>query len=170
MNVKQKIEKQTYEKLLKYVFQKCDVVSFVTRTDKIKLNFDAKEKLKILEQNLFEKYHKYFIGNKEEDWVKENNSVFNVYYITHFYRLGNELKEYLLSNKNLYNWLEPKYPEDICFYKNGYCWLYSVTHEEICDIYCENEEEYEYLKSIGIEFVEDKFVPTPKEELYYEEY
>ncbi len=67
-------------------------------------------------------------------------------------------------------WLNPNFPEDIAFFRNGYCWLYSVAHEEICDIYCENEEEYEYLKLIGIEFVDDEFVPTPKAELYYEEY
>ncbi len=76
----------------------------------------------------------------------------------------------LLNKKSIYDWCFLTSLEDLCFYKNGYCWLYSVAHEEICDIFCENEEEYEYLKSIGIKFVDDKFVPTPKEQLIYEEY
>lgn len=76
----------------------------------------------------------------------------------------------LLNKKSIYDWCFLTSLEDLCFYKNGYCWLYSVGHEEICDIFCENEEEYEYLKSIGIKFVDDKFVPTPKEQLIYEKY
>ena len=46
-----------------------------------------------------------------------------------------------------------------------------MAHEKICDIYCENEEEYNYLRSIGIEFEEDHFIPLSEKEkknLYYE--
>lgn len=87
-----------------------------------------------------------------------------------FFNLSEDVKKYLLSNTCLYCWLNPKYPEDISFFKDGYCWLRSVSHEEICDIYCENEEEYEYLKSIGLRFLEKGFVPIPIDELYYEDY
>ncbi len=87
-----------------------------------------------------------------------------------FYETGDEVKEYVLTNRNLYNRLNPEYPEDLAFFKDGYCWLYSVTHEEIYHIYCENKKEYEYLKSIGIEFWEKEFVPTSKKDLYFENY
>ena len=46
-----------------------------------------------------------------------------------------------------------------------------MVHEKICEIYCENEEEYNYLRSTGIEFEEDYFIPFSEEEkknLYYE--
>ena len=74
------------------------------------------------------------------------------------------------ANKNLYNWLNPNYPEDVAFFKDGYCWLYSVAHEDICDIYCTDEAEYDTLKEIGIEFYENKFEPTAKGQLYFEQY
>ena len=40
----------------------------------------------------------------------------------------------------------------------------SVAHEKLCNIYCESEEEYEYLKSIGVEFYEKEYVPISYEE------
>lgn len=97
-----------------------------------------------------------------------NDNLFHsmVYYI----KLDKHMEQEILNKKSIYNWCFPTSLEDICFYKNGYCWLYSVAHEEMCFIYCETEEEYKYLKSIGIEFADDQFVPTPKEQLIYEEY
>ena len=89
---------------------------------------------------------------------------------TYFLKLTEPLKKEILDINAIYTWCFPLMLEDISFYKDGYCWLDSVAHEELCFIYCKNEEEYEYLKSIGIEFVEDKFVPTSKDELYYVDY
>jgi len=87
-----------------------------------------------------------------------------------FFKFDNPIKDYLLENCNFYQWLNPKYPEDVCFFKNGHCWLYSVAHEDYCCIYCETKEEFEYLKSIGIEFDEEEFAAPDKNRLYYEEY
>ena len=95
---------------------------------------------------------------------EEFNNLFKVY----FYKFSDALKKYLLSNCDLYNWLNPKYPEDIAFFKNGICWLYSVSHEGICDIYVESEEEYNYLKNIGLEFLEEHYRDKFKEEIYLE--
>ena len=49
--------------------------------------------------------------------------------------------------------------DNICFYKNNKCWLYSVAHEQICDIYCDSKDEFEYLKSIGVKFIEKQYNP-----------
>lgn len=114
-------------------------------------------------------------------WLKRNNEYIlkkiekkaqNIHISTVYcLQLVPEIKEEVLSKKHLYtSWLFPNSVENICFFKNGCCWLYSVAHEKLCDIFCKNEEEYEYLKSIGIEFFEENFSPTPKDELYYEEY
>ena len=40
----------------------------------------------------------------------------------------------------------------------------------MCDIYCENEKEYNYLKSIEIEFMDDKFIEISNNELYFKNY
>lgn len=122
-----------------------------------------------LGNRLLEKYKKIVICQKDNDEFCKlfpNSKSPTTYY----FQLNDSLKKELLNKKSIYDWCFPTSLEDLCFYKNGYSWLYSVAHEEMCFIYCENEEEYEYLKSIGIEFVDDEFVPTPREKLYYEEY
>ena len=90
--------------------------------------------------------------------------------VVQFYKFDDSLKEYLLTKKNFYSWCNPKFPEDIAFFKDGYCWLYSVAHEEMCDIYYKDRKEYEEMKNIGIEFYKKKFKPIPKKKFYFERY
>lgn len=89
---------------------------------------------------------------------------------TYFLKLIEDLKTEILNKNSIYDWHYPISIEDISFFKDGYCLLNSITHENLCFIYCESEEEYEYLKSIGIKFAENQFIPTPKEKLYYENF
>ncbi len=173
MEVANQITGERYIRLIEYASKTCDAAMFVTRQDKFRLDsFQNKELIETA--RLFEERLKASFIKKRttKQWVHTgyanapNDDRIGVY----FYRFSAEVKRFLLTNDDLYNWLNPEHPEDISLFKDGYCWLYSVAHEEMCDIYCRNEEEYEYLKSIGIEFYEDKFVPTPKEKLYYEDY
>lgn len=151
MLVKKNIKDETYQKLINYAYSKCDTVRFITRNDG--LDEKQKYKLKSLENNLLRKLKKDFICVSEDpEWLKYNDYPSNLYYLYHFYHFSDEMKNYLLTNKNLYAWLNPNYPEDISFFKDGYCLLYSVAHENLCNIYCENEKEYKYLKLIGVNF------------------
>lgn len=67
-----------------------------------------------------------------------------------------------LKDRNLFEWEYPNSLEDLCFIKNDYYKFSSISHEELYDIYCENEGEYEYLKSIGVEFYEEHLVKEDK--------
>lgn len=184
MLIKGKIENEKYERLIKYAFQKSDAIMFVFRKDGFsnqqilkleKTSNDLKTKFKdyILKIRngsywVFTKVGYSQLGISSSEFKDPSN--FDKLFKVLFYKTNKELEEYVLSNSNLYSWLNPDYPEDISFFKNGYCWLYSVAHEEMCDIYCENEEEYNYLKSIGIEFMDDKFIEISNNELYFENY
>ncbi len=178
MMIINEIKNEVYKKLIDYAFEKCDAIMLVSHPLGL-----TDEEVKLLNKNIKELQEKFKLSiykiRHDNHWVysaaykgpgkylpSEMKNQFNIM----FYKLDNSIKEYLLTNKDLYNWINPDYPEDISFFKNGYCWLYSVAHEEMCDIYCESNEEYEYLKSIGIEFFEKKFEPTPKKYLYYEDY
>lgn len=77
---------------------------------------------------------------------------------TYYFELNDESKNILFDKKSIYDWISPLSLEDLCLYKDDFIWLYSVAHENICDIACESKEEYEYLKSIGIEFYQDKYI------------
>lgn len=93
------------------------------------------------------KYNNYNINNKTTDCIT-----------TYYFELNDESKNILFDKKSIYDWISPLSLEDLCLYKDDFMWLYSVAHENICDIACENKEEYEYLKSIGIEFYQDKYI------------
>lgn len=169
-----------YENLIEYAFRKCDAVMFVFRKDGF--NDEEKKQLDINKLNLQNKLNNSFLKSRNGGyWVytkvgyKRNGITnysdpidFDRMFEIQFYKFSEEVKEYLLTNKNLYNWLNPNYPEDIALFKNGYCWLYSVAHEKICNIYYESDEEYDKLCNLGIKFNE-KYI-LPKEERYYEEY
>lgn len=163
------IENEIYKKLIDYAFVKSNTVRFMTRNDG--LSPERKKKLISIENQFKKDLKKSFITKKpNEEWHKLNCYPTDIYYNYYYFQTTTEVKDYILSNQNLYAWLNPEYPEDIAFFKNGYCWLYSVAHEKLCHIYCENEEEYKYLKSIGIEFEEDDYVSIDINELYFENY
>lgn len=90
--------------------------------------------------------------------------------IRYYIKVSNELIKDILDRKSIYDWCFPRSIEDIEFYKDGYSRLLSVAHENILEIFCESEEEYEYLKSIGIKFEDKKFIPVTKEEKIYYDY
>ncbi len=76
-----------------------------------------------------------------------------LYGTEYIFCLDDTMYDELVSMKDsIYDWDFPKGIMDICFYKDDKCWLCSEAHEKVCWIECENREEYEYLKSIGIEF------------------
>lgn len=184
MLVKEKITNAQYERLIKYAFQKSDAIMFVFRKDgfnnhqileleKTSRNLQEKFRDSILKIRngpywVFTKvgYSQLGISNTEFRDPPNFDKLFEIL----FFKTDKELEKYMLSNSDLYAWLNPNYPEDISFFKDGYCWLYSVAHEEMCDIYCESVEEYNYLRSIGIEFIDDKFIEISNTELYFENY
>lgn len=136
-----------------------------------------KDRRSVIESSVFSyiydlKTNNFLFKNKD-DFISANEDIKkigdydNSYY--HF-KLSENLKKELTAKNTIYDWKYPLTLEDICFFKkDGVCLFWSISHEEIYEIcFQENEEtEYEYLKSIGIEFVEEKFTPTPKEDLYY---
>lgn len=97
------------------------------------------------------------------EYSSDNNRYSTVY----VFKLTKNIKKYLLNRENLYEWVYPINLENLCLFKGKRCWLYSVAHEHLCEIYCDDEEEFEYLKSVGVEFYEDKF---EKEEPWMKNY
>lgn len=84
-----------------------------------------------------------------------------------FYKTTDKIKKFLLEKNSLYEFMLPALPEDVCFFKNGYAWLRSSTHDKSCGIYIENEQEISVLKEIGLKFEEYE---CSKEDVPYENY
>ena len=113
-------------------------------------------------QKWLEKYKSYIIKS-EKKYIEFQPKEIIPYQTIYYLKMNQELKKELLSKESLFEWKYPEMIEDISFFKNDQCWLFNVTHEEILDIMCDSKEEYDYLKSIGIEFV-DEYDDEKKEE------
>lgn len=179
MMIKNNITGETYKKFVEHAQKKCDAVMFVFNRNgfdtstikKLDFNFNClKENLK---NYLMDIRHTPKWGFHESFYISgryTKDEFLNLFEVM-FYKFTDEVRDYLLSNSDMNSWLNPKYPEDMTFLTNGNNYMWSITHEEMCDICCESEEEYEYLKSIGIEFVSDHYEPIdPEVDLFYEEY
>ncbi len=84
-----------------------------------------------------------------------------IYRRIYIFKLNDELKK-IIKEINLCDWSYPTRLEDLCLIIDNYLWIYSITHEDEFNIYLENEEEYNYLKSIGVEFWKDHYVEEKK--------
>ncbi len=101
-----------------------------------------------------EKYKNNII-HKEDFILETTNGKKMIERSKYYLHLTENLKQEILSKNSIYDWCFPLSIENIEFYKKENCRLLSVAHENILDIFCENEEEYEFLESLGIKF-EDK--------------
>lgn len=129
-----------------------EVYITVALTDTFYKYYSQKELDNYMNELIYEKKH--FYG--------KNNDLLG---ITYYFKIDEHIKSsVLLNKKNLWDFVYPYSLEDISFLKDNQYWLKSVAHEKICVIYCESEEEYEYLKSIGVEFYEDRYIPVTEEE------
>ena len=85
------------------------------------------------------------------------------------YKVCNEVKTYLAEPKGLFNWKYPYFPDDLCFFKDGFCWFSTVAHEGYACMYIKNSVELEILKKLGIEFKVTE-CNEDKVDLFYEDY
>lgn len=67
----------------------------------------------------------------------------------YYYKITPKIKEYLLSENNIFNFSFPQKPENICLYNDRILWLETITHEKMCSIYG-NEKDANYIEKLGI--------------------
>ena len=125
---------------------------------------------------LKEKLKRYLVKEKHDSkwtvnkvWAKNKKENNQYLFDICFYKVCPEIEKFLLeSAKSLYAFNPPYLPEDIAFYKNGYCWFYTVTHEERCDMYIESIEECNCIENMGIKI--ERYNISEKDKELFEEY
>lgn len=118
---------------------------------------------------VYENRTKKFLKKYKNNIVKNNETVFGepiddfipLCVTDYIFELNEEMIK-VINEKDLIDWKYPNSLEDLCFIKDNYYIFFSISHEDDYNIYCDNEEEYEYLKSIGVEFYKDHFVKGRK--------
>lgn len=108
---------------------------------------------------IYDKRTSHWLFKVRNSIISKENNIFVEPFIhstTYYLKLTDEIKSEILSKSSIYNWSFPYSLEDISFFMKKQCLLCSVSHEEYCSVYCQNEQEYNYLKSIGITFIDTK--------------
>ena len=119
---------------------------------------NKKNTLKKLKKYKRYEYYKSFwdgIQNKEKPYITK-----------YFFKLDKELKDFFLEKISIEDWIFYKELEDLSFYRGkdeSSCLFRSVSHEGWSWINWNSEEEYKYLKSIGIKIRGDGSKPVKLE-------
>ena len=73
----------------------------------------------------------------------------HIYKLT-MYRACEEAEEALALADCLYDWDYSKYPMDLCFYKDGYCWFATSSHECWNALYTNSKKTKIELEKLGV--------------------
>ncbi|MCO1604737.1 hypothetical protein [Desulfosporosinus nitroreducens] len=108
------------------------------------------------------------VRHKPEEWPstmcgdRSNKINFDI----NLYKVCREVRAHLLEPEGLFHWIYPYFPEDLCFFNDGYCWLSTSAHEGDAEIYTNNKDDVQVLKDLGLKFkYKDKEI-----KMFYEEY
>jgi len=135
-----------YEQFIEYMLLNSDYFSFIYF--RYKENEKMKKSTKEIHDNLKNFKIKSKFTNKWPGTVSFDEDHFYKFVL---YRSTVEAKDILCKVKNLFDWDYPMAPMDLCFYKDGYCWLSVTAHEADVSLYTENKNILKDLDTIGIE-------------------
>ena len=122
-------------------------------------------------QNVLTKYKKSYINSiielflYNERCIKflekyENNIIDKIsteYEEYYYFKMDKHFIDFFMIERDYINdFTFPYNLENLCIYINDDIWLESVADDKLCFINCRTEEEYEKLKSFGINFVKEK--------------
>lgn len=135
--------RQIYTYLLKHSLTKCTEFILVVRSE-LELNSNGTRVLDTLKPYLKEEIKAYEWPGTE--MVKEGKPAT----IYHYYLNEETMNILLESANNLYSWVQPDLPEDLCFInQDGTPWLCSVGHEKMSWFEDEANEDLDFIQSIN---------------------
>ena len=153
--LEEKIDFITYKKLIDFAYSKSDAFMCMVRTHKYDKRSDNYCYQKKFDNNtipFLTMLNPFLIKIRRKAcyWpatIRGKGAPNDVY----VYKLVPEIKELLYKPKGFLEWSYPIYPEDPSFFKEGYCWFFTCSHEGYYIMYV-NKEEFEYIKSLGIKY------------------
>lgn len=180
-----------YYSLISYLFKRCDMISFCLPnfglnivTEKNKQAFPPHTPMGLYEKNEDFDFEAY--KNKVLEYMKDSgipNYIIHEYedveycesiraYLSKIYYVSfvEDTIGFFMVSQGLFQWKYPELPEDLCFYRKGKCFLRTVAHENICEIYEDNVDEIRYLrKKLKLKLVEIKndLLPQAKYTISY---
>lgn len=112
-----------------------------------------------IEIDMYNKNIQDFLESMQKNLVKIQKNPYKKgwrNYDVYYYKIDDNLKKKLLEVNSLYQWNFPELPSDLSFYKNEKIWMETITHEEICRIYTDDQEEIEKMREMGLKIQIEK--------------
>lgn len=108
----------------------------------------------IIELFLYNERCSKFLEKYENNIIDKISTEYEEYY---YFKMDKHFIDFFMNETdNIYDFTFPYNLENLCIYINDDIWLESVADDKLCFINCRTEEEYEKLKSFGINFVKEK--------------
>ena len=139
--------KEIYKKFIKVMLERSDAFSLVYF--KYRETEIPRRKVRITKKKL-EDYLIYSHRGNEWPAMMTMNEFGHIYEIA-LYRADPRAADALNIVNDVFDWDYPKYPMDLCFYKDGYGWFSCCSHEQYADINTDDATIIEELKAVGVE-------------------
>lgn len=156
-------DKKTYIRFVKYMLLHSDSFSLVY----FKYTENEKEKTTVKEiKNLLKAYKIFAINGNQWPSTATLNVNNHIYKIV-LYKADLGAEAALSKAEKLFDWDYPLLPMDLCFYKNGYAWLSSSSHEHFAYLYFNDKQTLVDLNNMGVKIRYDRDIDDSK--LFLEE-
>lgn len=108
----------------------------------------------IIELFLYNERCSKFLEKYDNNIIDKISTEYEEYY---YFKMDKHFIDFFMNETdNIYDFTFPYNLENLCIYINDDIWLESVADDKLCFINCRTEEEYEKLKSFGVNFVKEK--------------
>ena len=176
LTITEDIGKINYLELIHYLLKKSDVFTFcLPNFGKYVETLDGERIVEYLDDGtLFSEYKNKVMPKIEKIRTHQLKMYFSENYANNSYdrereiyivKIDDCLNNSFFENDGLFAWKYPHFPEDICFYKDGKCFMESVSHEKLCFFYLVDDELLRFLEDREIEYLIEDCDNIPRLEI-----
>lgn len=169
--LKKKMKGFTYGRFISYLGRRCDVITFnipyfswhVGKAKPEKFDEETTEYLEDVEEFL-EELKPYIIDDYVSNEYFEEKCSHMMRIIVA--KLTEDSYHMFSAGNDIFDWRFPVDVEDLCFFTEGRCFLYTIAHEEIFELIEPHDLELPIFKKIGLK-LEPVDLPSRDIRLHY---
>ncbi|WP_374718066.1 stage III sporulation protein AH [Neobacillus sp.] len=125
LTIMENVKGKRYKELIDLLSRNCNIFAFVENRQLMEIEDERLAYIDILiapiEEHLIER-------KIQQEW--ETTKLLEDTAYVFYFALNNITRQFLKErSKSLFDWISPKLPEDLMFYKDGKCLLASCSHE-----------------------------------------
>ena len=160
------ISKQNYTDLIQYLLKKCDIFTFcLPDFGKFITTVDGQRTIEFLDDgSAFRSYKNKVMPKIEKIFNHQLKIYHSESYCGSVYDREREIYVVSIDEwidisffeiERLFAWRYPDFPEDLCFYKDGKCFMELISHEQLCFFHLPDDTLLQFFDDRNIEYWEE---------------